>query len=162
MVNWYTHQNESEQVVACSDSDWVRWMHPHRTARAKVLKPDTRSGGAECSGGRTGCSREGKSRGAWDDVFVDHPRTCDGRRKCSNRNHPSHGSGTVRHLNTSWSWVQEKEASRELQYHKVEGSDHGADLFTKALDRDSIVRHTEAVGREFMFGRDPIALTVNN
>ena len=30
------------------------------------------------------------------------------------------------------------------------------------LDHDSIVRHTEATGREFVFVRDPIAFTVNN
>ena len=41
-----------------------------------------------------------------------------------------------RHLNTSWLWVQEKEASRELQDHKIKGSDKCADLFTKALDHD--------------------------
>ena len=28
------------------------------------------------------------------------------------------GLGKVRHLNTSWLWVQVKEASRVLQYHK--------------------------------------------
>ena len=66
------------------------------------------------------------------------------------------------HLNTSWLWVQEKEASRDLQYHKVNGSDNSSDLFTKALDHDSILRHTEAMGCEYMFGRDPIALTVNS
>ena len=43
------------------------------------------------------------------------------------------GLGKVKHLNTSWLWVQEKAASRELQYHKVRGSDNSADLFTKAL-----------------------------
>ena len=56
----------------------------------------------------------------------------------------------------SWLWLQEKEASRELQYHKVKGSGGlswppskllvvllvwrisiTADLFTKALDHDS-------------------------
>ena len=42
------------------------------------------------------------------------------------------GLGKVRHLNTSWLWVQEKEASRELQYHEVKGSDNSADLFTAA------------------------------
>ena len=70
--------------------------------------------------------------------------------------------GKVRQLNTSWLWAQEKEALRELQYHKVKGSNNSADLFTKALDHDSIVRHTEAMGCEFVFGRDPIAFTVNN
>ena len=55
-------------------------------------------------------------------------------------------------------WVQEKEASRELQYHKVRGSDNSADL----LKRGSIVRHTEAMGCEFMSGRDPAAFAVND
>ena len=59
-------------------------------------------------------------------------------------------------------WVQEKEASRELQYHKVKSSDNSADLFAKAHAHHSIRRHTEAMGCEFMFGRDPIAFTVNN
>ena len=55
------------------------------------------------------------------------------------------GLGKVRHLNTSCLWVQEKEASRELQYHKVKGSDNCAGLFTKALEHDGIRRHTEAM-----------------
>ena len=42
------------------------------------------------------------------------------------------------------------------------GSDNGADFVTKALGHDSIVRHTVAMGCEFMFRRDPIASTVNN
>ena len=49
-----------------------------------------------------------------------------------------------------------------MQYHTVKGSHNSADLFTKALEHDSIVRHTEAMGCEFMFGRDPIAFTGNN
>ena len=72
------------------------------------------------------------------------------------------GMGKVRHLNTCWLRVQEKEASRELQCHKVRGSDNSVDLFTKAVEHDSIVRHTDAMGCECMFGRDPIALTVRN
>ena len=54
--------------------------------------------------------------------------------------------GKVRHLSTSCLWVQEKESSREIQHHKGKGSDSSADLFTKALDHDSNVRHTEAMG----------------
>ena len=81
-----------------------------------------------------------------------------GQYYCAEFFHCVHPAATdQRHLNPSWLWAQEKEASRELQYHKVKGSENGADLFTKALDHDSIVRHTEA-----MFGRDPIAFTVNN
>ena len=47
------------------------------------------------------------------------------------------GLGKVRHLNTSWLWVQEKEASRELKYHKVKSSDNSSDLFMKALEHDA-------------------------
>ena len=43
-------------------------------------------------------------------------------------------------------WVQEKEASRELQYNRVSDSDKGADLFTNAFAHDSVMRHTEAMG----------------
>ena len=55
------------------------------------------------------------------------------------------GLGEVRHFNTSWLWVQEKEASRELEYHKVKGSDNSADLFKKALDHDSIRRRHPSI-----------------
>ena len=67
------------------------------------------------------------------------------------------GLGKVTHRKNELVAVQEKEASRELQYHKVKRSDNRADLFTKALDHDSTVRDTEAMGCEFVFGRDPIA-----
>ena len=30
------------------------------------------------------------------------------------------------------------------------------------LPQDSVMRHTEAMGCEYMFGKDPIAFTVNN
>ena len=51
---------------------------------------------SEASRGGVVCSSEGKSRGARDTVAVegrrrDHQVTCDGRRKCSTRNHPTHG-----------------------------------------------------------------------
>ena len=70
-----------------------------------------------------------------------HPGTCDGRCK---RSIWDHGIirrmelGKVRDLNTRWLWVQEKEASRETQHRKVKGSENIADLFTKALDHDSV------------------------
>ena len=43
---------------------------------------------------------------------------------------------------------------------KVKGSDNSADLFTKALDHDSIRRHTEHMDSEFTHGKGPLALTV--
>ena len=38
------------------------------------------------------------------------------------------GLEKMRHLNTSWLWVQEKVASRELQYHNIKSSDNSADM----------------------------------
>ena len=31
VVHWYKYQKESEQVVACSDSDWVGWTRTRRS-----------------------------------------------------------------------------------------------------------------------------------
>ena len=42
----------------------------------------------------------------------------------------------MRHLNTSWLWAQEKEASRELQYHKFKNSDNSADNVTRECKRE--------------------------
>ena len=70
---------------------------------------------------------------------------------------PRMGVGKVRHFNTSWLWVQEQEASRELEYHKVKGSDNTTDIFTKALGHDCIRRHTKSMGSGFTYGRDPLA-----
>ena len=47
----------------------------------------------------------------------------------------------MRHLNTSWLWAQEKEASRELQYHKFKNSDNSADNVTRECKRE----HGESV-----------------
>ena len=44
----------------------------------------------------------------------------------------------------------------------VKAFDNSADFFAKALDHDCIRRHTESLGSECMFGRDPHAFTVNN
>ena len=87
----------------------------------------------------------------------------DGRRKCSNCDHPTHWIGkgeTLEH--------ELVVGSREGSVHvscsitKSKAANNSFDLFTKALDHDSIVQHTDAVGCEFIFGRDPIALTVSN
>ena len=56
--------------------------------------------------------------------------------------------------------MQKKEASREL-HHRVNGSNNDADMF-KVLDHDSIARHTDAMGCEFMSGSDPTAFTLDN
>ena len=138
---------------------------PQRTAHAQVLEQDSSRGGSAFSRGGTGAavkaSHEVLGVILWKDVGETTQEHVMGDANAAIGIIRRIGLGKVRHLNTSWLWVQEKEASRELQYHKVQVSDSSADLFTKAPEHDSIV-HTEATGREFVFGRDPIALTVNN
>ena len=63
VVNWYKYQNDSEKVVACTDSDWAGCrrtrrstsseLHPQRVAHAEVLEQDTSSSGVEFGRSRT-------------------------------------------------------------------------------------------------------------
>ena len=80
----------------------IRPMYPQRTARGQVLERNTSRGGSEFCRGATGCSNEGR-----EPVMGDASAAIGFIRRM--------GLGKVRHLNTSWTWVQEKEASRELQ-----------------------------------------------
>ena len=70
------------------------------------------------------------------------------------------GLGRVRHLDTSYLWVQEKAATEELIYNKVAGQHNIADLFTKALDWQTILFHTENIGSKFTEGRDAMGYQV--
>ena len=158
MVNWYEYQNESDKVEACTDSDWLgaEGREDQQQADASREAAEAELGAAvKASQEVLGIMSLWKDVGdtTWGHVMGDASAAIGIIRRI--------GLGKMRHLNTSWLWVQEKEASLELQCHKVKGSDNSADLFTKALEHDSIRRHTEAMGCEFC-GRDPIALTVNS
>ena len=136
VVNWYKYQNASKEVVACPAWAGAKERGGRRQVDASTDGTTCLSSGAKhrpsaLSGAAVKASQEVLGMmSLWKDVG-----TCDGRRKCSNWDHPTHGVRKVRHLNTSWLWVQVKAASHELQNHKV-SSDNSADLFTKALDHD--------------------------
>jgi hypothetical protein len=51
------------------------------------------------------------------------------------------GLGKLRHINVQYLWVQDKIKSNELKLDKVAGVDNPADLFTKYLDADTIMKH---------------------
>ena len=51
------------------------------------------------------------------------------------------GLGKLRHINVQYLWVQEKIKSNELKLDKVAGVDNPADLFTKYLDAETILKH---------------------
>ena len=60
------------------------------------------------------------------------------------------GTGRLRHLNTSWLWIQDMAAQKHLEYSKVNGNDNIADLFTKALTQDVIRKHMKNMDHEIV------------
>ena len=60
------------------------------------------------------------------------------------------GLGKMRHLDTSYLWIQEKAMNEELQYQKIAGKKNAADLFTKVLTWDQVNRHMETMKNEFV------------
>ena len=51
------------------------------------------------------------------------------------------GAGRVRHIETKWLWLQAAVAEGLIKLEKVAGEDNPADLLTKYLSRDVILRH---------------------
>ena len=68
--------------------------------------------------------------------------------------------GKVRHLNTSYLWVQEKAATEEIKYGKTQGEKNTADLFTKPLDWNTVLYHTESMNCKLAEGRDSMGYQV--
>ena len=63
------------------------------------------------------------------------------------------GAGKLRHVRVGQLWVQEKNESGELSYHKVKGSENPADLMTKALTANEIYKYTAMARQEQREGR---------
>ena len=63
------------------------------------------------------------------------------------------GRRKMRHLNTSYLWVQEKSANKELQFGKVPSLWNPADMMTKYITEQDIERHMKTINAEFHHGR---------
>ena len=63
------------------------------------------------------------------------------------------GLGKVRHIDTSYLWVQERAARKEILYGKIWGKKNPADLMTKYLPAEVIREHLERLGGRFEEGR---------
>ena len=63
------------------------------------------------------------------------------------------GAGKLRHVRVGQLWVQEKKENGELNYKKIKGTCNPADLMTKALVANDILRYMEAAGPELRCGR---------
>ena len=71
------------------------------------------------------------------------------------------GSGKLRHTRANMLWVQEKSASDELHYKKVEGTNNADDLMTKYLNRTQIDKYLEMLGVSIQGGRAAGALDLD-
>ena len=56
------------------------------------------------------------------------------------------GLGRVRRLAVSDLWVQEKARSGAIKFAKIEGTKNPSDAFTKAVDKETLAKHVEAIG----------------
>ena len=63
------------------------------------------------------------------------------------------GLGKIRHLDTSYLFVQDLNAEKKMRYEKVDGADNVADKLTKGLSRDLMIKHTSRINGVFMEGR---------
>ena len=104
VVNWYKYQNESEKVAVCTDSDWAgctRTRRPtpggciHRGQHRLEFKSKTQvvvalsSAEAELGAAVKASQEVLGMMSLWKELGA---TTWDGRRKCSNWDHPTHGT----------------------------------------------------------------------
>ena len=66
------------------------------------------------------------------------------------------GLGRIRHLAVGDLWVQQRRKNGEADYRKVDGKANTSDMLTKAVDRETIVRHMSTLGLDFRDGRNPL------
>ena len=63
------------------------------------------------------------------------------------------GLGRIRHLAVADLWVQQKSKNKEAHYQKLPGARNTADMMTKAVEKEIIDRHMQALGMEYRDGR---------
>ena len=63
------------------------------------------------------------------------------------------GLGRVRHLAVADLWVQQRAKEGEVAYVKLEGKKNTSDMMTRAVEREVIMRHMQALGLQMRGGR---------
>jgi hypothetical protein len=63
------------------------------------------------------------------------------------------GLGKLRHLDTSYLWIQQVSAEKKLKYGKVDGKDNVADIMTKNVGKELSEKHCKSMGFEQRDGR---------
>ena len=67
------------------------------------------------------------------------------------------GLGKVRHLSVADLWIQQAARAGRVAYSKIPGQVNPADMFTKAVDGDTMRRHSQCIGQEEEEGRSLLA-----
>jgi len=63
------------------------------------------------------------------------------------------GLGKLRHIDTSYLWIQQVSAEKKLAFGKVDGKENIADMMTKNLSRELSEEHCGRIHLEFRAGR---------
>ena len=56
------------------------------------------------------------------------------------------GLGKTRHISTQYLWIQEKVGRKEISVSKVGTNENPADLLTKHLKLETVLKHVQAMG----------------
>ena len=67
------------------------------------------------------------------------------------------GLGKVKHMDTQYLWIQERINNNDFTLSKVPGANNPADLLTKHLPKEAVVRHMATLGMEVRDDRSAIA-----
>ena len=72
------------------------------------------------------------------------------------------GLGKLRHIDTSYLWLQQDSIKKKLTMNKVKGTENPADMNTKGLNGDEIAKYVEMLGMGYKEGRANLAPEVHN
>ena len=175
-VMWYRYQDMPDYIQRFTDSDWAGCRRTRRSTSggsimfgSHYLKGWSKTQATRALSSaeaelyatvKASCEVIGMSS-IYQDFGITIPGSVLGDANAALGMIRRKGIGKTRHIDTSFLWVQEKSASKEIKYGKIPGKDNPADLFTKFLSGDEIDKHMTAMDFEFKSGHDDIALTLD-
>ena len=72
------------------------------------------------------------------------------------------GLGKVRHLATADLWIQDRIRKKDFGLEKVPGCDNPADIMTKNVGRDILIKHMSNLGLAYEMGRAACAPSIDH
>ena len=71
------------------------------------------------------------------------------------------GLGKLRHIDTSYLWLQQESIKKKLRMDKVKGTENPADMNTKGLGGDEIAKYIKMLNMGYKEGRSELAPEVH-